>query len=109
LIRSFTPAVVSTVRSKAAPFSIWAFNGTAAPQVKTSLCPVDFSNPGASCSSVVFRALELITLISAAPAQLPAASIMANPTAAAAIVCCFMAFPPERIRARFAARCGHRG
>src|SRR5579883_2633686 len=106
--RSSTAAAVSTARSNVAPLSIAAFNGTAAPQVKVSLCSVAFSKAGASCSSVLLSPLELITLTSAAPAGTWAASNNANPTAAAVSFVSFIAIPPvlqARPRILSAVRC----
>jgi hypothetical protein len=56
------------------------------PHVKTSLCPVAFSNFGATCSSTGLSALELITLISSAFAEMPATSIVADANTAAAVL-----------------------
>jgi hypothetical protein len=74
-------AAVSTARSNDVPFRISAW-----PHVKSSLCPVVFSNSGATCSSTVLSALELVTLISSALAATLAASIiMTDVNIAAAI------------------------
>lgn len=60
------------------PFSISALSGTAALKVNESLCPVAFSNCGASSSSVVFMEFEDNTFISAASAVPTANSASAN-------------------------------
>jgi hypothetical protein len=56
------------------------------PHVKTSLCPVAFSNSGATRSSTGLSALELVTLISSALAEKLAPSIMADANMAAGIL-----------------------
>jgi hypothetical protein len=80
------PGVLRMVASKTSPFSICARSGTAAPQTTISLCPLAFSNCGAISSIADFKAFELKTLISAAWADMPNASIAANPVVAAVIV-----------------------
>jgi hypothetical protein len=74
-------AAVSTARSNDVPFRISAW-----PQVNTSLFQVAFSNSGATCSSTGLSALELVTLILSALAEMLAASIMADANMAAAIL-----------------------